>query len=157
MDGVRQITESPMQYALGFAAAELPLLTQMRSTILCTESDPGFITADAPVVWFNPQAYKKPPLFRSPSFSDPRLEITLPISPNQLLLLNHGEGPEASSSIQYIDVPENVVADVNRRLCFYCDKDFVVRRPVIDPRWFERGVPPPHSWAAVHGTDENPE
>jgi hypothetical protein len=152
MDHVRQITESPMQYALGFVAAELPILVQMRATILCTESDPGFITADAPVVWFDPEAYKKPPMFRSPSFSDPRLEITLPISPNQLLLLNHPESAEASSLIRYIDVSENIVADVNRRLCFCCDKDFVVRRAATDPRWFERGVPAPDSWEAMHGT-----
>ena len=152
MDDVRQITERPMQYALGFVAAELPFLVQMRSTILCTNSDPGFITADAPVVWFNPEGYKKPPIFRSPSFSDRRLEITLPISPNQLLLLNHSESGEAAPSIRYIDVPENIVADANRRLYFYCDKDFVVSRATTDPRWFERGVLPPDSWEAIHGT-----
>ncbi len=151
MDDVRQITERPMQHALRFVVAELPFLVQMRSSILCTESDPGFITADMPVVWFNPEGHRKPPIFRSPSLSDPRLEITLPISPNQLLVLTHPGSAEASSSRRYINVPENAVAEANRRQCFFCDKDFVVRRDAIDPRWFERGVPLADSWEAMHG------
>ena len=41
-------------------------------------SEIGFITSDNPVVWFDPEGHKKPPLYRSASFSDPKLEITFP-------------------------------------------------------------------------------
>jgi uncharacterized protein DUF4238 len=151
MEDVRQITQNPMQHALGFVSAELPLLVQMNSTILCTESDPGFITSDAPVIWFDPEWYKKPPLYRSPSFSDPRLEITMPISPNQMLLLTHSRDDESPQPLQYLDTPDTVVVEANRRLRFQSDKEFVVRRGIVDPRWFDPGVPPPDTWEATHG------
>jgi Protein of unknown function (DUF4238) len=149
MENVRQITENPMQYTLGFVGAELPHLVRMHSAILCTESDPGFITSDAPVIWFDPEWYKKPPIYRSPSLSDPRLEITLPISPTQMLLLTHPRSDQSPQSIQYVDVPETVVVEANRRLRFQTDKEFVVRRAIVDPRWFDRGTPPPDTWEAM--------
>jgi hypothetical protein len=148
MEDVRKITENPMRFTLGFVGAELPHLIRMRSTILCTDSDPGFITSDAPVIWFDPDWYKKPPIYRSPSLSDPRLEITLPISPNQMLLLTHPQDDEGVQPIQYLDVSETVVVEANRRLRFQSDKEFVASRAFIDPRWFERGTPPPDTWGA---------
>lgn len=150
MEEVRQITQNPMQYTLGFVGAELPHLIRMQSTILCTESDPGFITSDAPVIWFDPEWYKKPPIYRSPSLSDPRLEITMPISPSQLLLLKHPRSDGSLQPIQNVDVSEAVVVEANRRLRFQSDKEFVVRRGMIDPRWFDRGTPPPDTWEATH-------
>jgi hypothetical protein len=146
MENVRQITENPMRYTLGFVGVELPHLVKMHSTILCTDSDPGFITSDAPVIWFDPDWHKKPPLFRSPSLSDLRLEITLPISPDQLLMLTHPRDEVDQQPIQYLDVPEKVVVEANRRLRFQSDKEFVVRRAFIDPKWFDPGTPPPDTW-----------
>jgi hypothetical protein len=153
MEDVRRITQNPMQYTLGFVGAELPHLIRMRCTILCTESDPGFITSDAPVIWFDPDWYKKHPIYRSPSLSDPLLEITMPISPNQLLLLNHLPKVGSLKPIQYFDVPETVVVEANRQLRFQSDKDFVVRRGVVDPKWFDPGTPPPDTWEATHASD----
>jgi hypothetical protein len=80
LEDVRRLTSSPMENTLGpLMVAELPLLMQMRCLVLCANSKVGFITSDAPVVWFDPDWHRKPPLFRSPGFSDPRLEITLSI------------------------------------------------------------------------------
>ena len=89
LDDVRHVTSSPMEHTLGpYFAAELPHLLNMRCTVLCTPSDPGFITSDAPVVWFSPEWHKKPPMFQSPSLSDPLLEISMPVSPSQMLILS---------------------------------------------------------------------
>jgi Protein of unknown function (DUF4238) len=152
LDDVRRITASPMEHTLGFyVAAELPLLPLMRAIILCTNSGPGFITSDSPVVWFNPEWYKNPPIFRSPCFSDPLLEISLPISPEQMLVLTHPDPDNPPHGIQYLDVFERHVTELNRRTRFECHKEFVVRRNLTEPRWFDRGTMPSDSWEAQHG------
>lgn len=142
MDQVRAITASPMQSTLGpFISAEAPLLLKMRCIVICTDTDPGFITSDHPVVWFDSEWHKKPPMFRSPSFSDPELEITMPLSPGQLLMMRHGKA-EGAHRVEYFDLDAEVVCDLNRRSRFSCTNEFVVRREHSDPRWFDPGVEP---------------
>lgn len=152
MDEVRALAANTMQHMLEpLISAEAPLLARMRCRVLCTDSDPGFITSDSPVIWFDPDWYKKPPLFRSPAFCDPKLEITFPISPTQLLMLAHGE-----TGFDYKDVPDAVVADLNRRARFMCKESFVVRRAYLEPSWFEPGKPPRDSWENTY-TQESAE
>jgi Protein of unknown function (DUF4238) len=82
LDDVRKIRANPMQHTLEpLMAEEFPLLKRIRCFVLCTASEIVFITSDAPVVWFDPEWHRKPPLYRSACFSDPGLEITLPLSP----------------------------------------------------------------------------
>lgn len=134
MEEVRKMASNTMQHMLlPFISAETPLLAQMRCLVLCTRNDPGFITSDNPVVWFNPDWQNKPPMFQSPSFSDPELEITFPVSPNQLLMFTHGE-----PSLSYHDVPDAIVSEVNRRTRFSCNEYFVVRRAYLEPYWFDQ-------------------
>lgn len=145
-DAVKAVASSPMEHILGpLITAEFPLLAAMRCVVFCTDSDPGFITSDSPVVWFNPEAYKRPPLFRSPSFSDEALEITFPISHQQCLYMCHGE-----PGLAYQDVSPEIVADVNRRNRFYCTDEFVVRNGKIEPFWFDPGKQPADTWEATH-------
>jgi hypothetical protein len=159
MDDVRRLTASPMEHTLGpYIAAEMPFLPLMRATVLCASSDPGFITSDAPVVWFNPEWYKNPPMFRSPCLSDPLLEISVPVSPEQMLVLTHRgpvlthRGPDDSRrGIQYLNVLEHHVMELNRRTRFSCHEEFVVQREITHPRWFERGTMPSDAWEAQHG------
>ncbi len=135
---VAKLAENPMQSMLEpFIRAEAPRLVQMEAKVLCTEADPGFITSDAPVVWFDPEWYRKPPMYQSPGFLDPKLEITIPISPRQLLLLTHGD-----SGLTYLDVPDLMVSEVNHRTRFHCHEEFVVRRNYQESRWFEVGEIP---------------
>lgn len=139
---VVKLAENPMQSLLEpFIRAEAPKLVLMHETILCTDNDPGFITSDAPVVWFDPDWYKRPPRDQSPAFSCSKLEITMPISPHQLLLLTHGD-----TGLTYLDVPKLVVSEINRRTRFECDKEFVVRRSYQEPYWFEVGEIPDNAW-----------
>jgi len=142
VDEVRKFAENPLQETLApLMAAETRVLAALKGRILCTNSSPGFITSDNPVVWFDPDAYKKPPLYRSPCFADPKLEITMPISPTQLILLTHGE-----PGLEYLDVSDEAVLEINRRDRFSCDKEFVVQRNFVDPRWFDPGEEPEDSW-----------
>ncbi|WP_441281065.1 DUF4238 domain-containing protein [Tardiphaga sp. 862_B3_N1_1] len=153
LDDVRKITSSPMEHTLGpHMAAELPLLIQMRCRVLCTSSKIGFISSDAPVVWFDPEWHKKPPLFRSPSFSDPQLEITLPVSPSQALIFTHGL-IDRERPISYVDIPDHAVTEINRRTRFLCDKEFISRTQTTESRWFELGTLPPDAWELNEGKE----
>jgi hypothetical protein len=153
LDQVRQFTSSPMENTLGpLMASELPLLMRMRCIVLCTASQVGFITSDAPVVWFDPDWHRKPPLYRSACFSDPRLEITLPISPSQTLILIHGPFDPARP-VAYLDIEDRVVTEFNRRTRFRCNKEFVVRVEATEARWFDAGTLPPDAWELNEGKE----
>jgi hypothetical protein len=150
LDDVRRITASPMEHLLvPFIGGQLPFLLRMRCRVLCTTSEPGFITSDGPVVWFDPKWHTKPPLYRAPSLSDPLLEITVPLSPQQLMVLTHHDPAAPQYEIDYMDVADDVVTEMNRRTRFQCDKEFVVQRQTTMPRWFERGEIPADAWERV--------
>jgi hypothetical protein len=89
MDEVQAIVDKPLQTTLRVHVSTIvPLLAKMTYlTILCTESVPGFITGDEPVVWFDPEAYKRPPFYQSPALMYESIEITLPISPRSMMFL----------------------------------------------------------------------
>jgi hypothetical protein len=153
IDEIRKFTSSPMENTLvPLMESELPLLMLMRCIVLCTASQTGFITSDSPVVWFDPDWHRGPPLYRSPCFSDPRLEITLPMSPTQMLILMHGPFDPARP-VAYLDVGEEAVTELNRRTRFRCDKEFVVRREATEPRWFDAGTLPPDAWELNEGKE----
>lgn len=47
MEDVRRVVSSPMEHTLGpYLFAQLPFLLRMRCVVLCTGSDPGFITSE---------------------------------------------------------------------------------------------------------------
>jgi hypothetical protein len=151
LDDVRAITARPMEHTLGASiAAEFPLLMRMRCVVLCSTEGAAFITSDNPVIWFDPYWHRKPPIFRSASFSDPHLEITMPLSPEQTLLLMHGI-PGLEYGIEYVNVGANEVREMNRRIRFHCDKEFVGRTEFVDPAWFDRGTMPADAWELTTG------
>jgi hypothetical protein len=131
---------------LPYLEAELPLLMRMRCAILCTNSDPGFVTSDNPVVWFDPEAHKRPPMYRSPAFMYPKLQITFPLSPAQLLLLVHGK-----PGLEYIEIADRDVQEANRITRGHCFKEFVVKRDFVNSQWLDRGTMPPNAWELVEG------
>jgi hypothetical protein len=143
-----------MEHTLGpLMAAELLLLLRMRCTVLCSTSEIGFITSDAPVVWFDPEWHTKPPLYRSTSFSDPKLEITLPVSPGQALIFVHGD-MNMGRPVEYLDISDHAVTEINRRTRFHCNKEFIVRTQITEPRWFDRGTLPPDAWELTQDNDD---
>ena len=135
---VRQAADQPMQSEL---IPTIPILTnllvRMRLTILFTASEPGFITSDTPCVWFDPELYKLPSLLRSPGLGSKTIQVTMPISPNFLVLYTHYDKGG------YVEVnDEFFVDDLNRRTRFYCDEYFVVRNNIKKDIWFDPGKPP---------------
>ena len=97
MDQVQRIVDKPLQMVLApHVAATVPLLSKMTNlTILCTRKVPGFITSDEPVVWFDPESCKRPPMYQGPALMYDTIEITMPISPTRMILdpaVGHGRG-----------------------------------------------------------------
>lgn len=115
---------------------QLPILARMTLTVLTTTDSLGFITSDMPCVWFDPELYKLPPLYRAPGLGSRTIEVTLPVSPEQMLLLTWRPLRE------YIEIDTPPTDELNRRTRFYCDEYFVVKRKEKRDIWFDSGQPP---------------
>lgn len=138
---VKELHENPLQKMLpGMITSLTPMLSKLNMGILCTNNIPGFITSDYPCVWYDPEAYKRPPLYRAPALMYSALEITLPVSPKQTILLSRHD------YTGYIDVHERIVEEFNRRTRFHADEYFVVNSNMKMVFWFDPGEEPPDSW-----------
>ncbi len=128
---VEKIVESPMQSLLGtMVAVEASLLLELDIGIFCTSSVPGFITSDHPCVWFDPEAYKRAPYYRVPALMYESIEITLPISPSHVLLLNR------RALTGYKQASTRIVDELNRRTRYHAYEYFVASRKEQNPYWF---------------------
>lgn len=100
-----------------------------------------FITSDSPTVWFNPEAHKWPPFWRSPGLAQKSIEVTMPLTPKHTLYLSHDQRIQG-----YKQVSGKIVQELNRRTRFHCDKWFVSWKGEVRPEWFDPGVPPEGRW-----------
>ncbi len=136
-DDVQQMAEGPVgPMVVAMVQSQLPVLAQMNLAILTTDDPVGFITSDKPCVWFDPDAYKRPPIYRGVGLDSPKVEVTLPASPTQILLLSWHDLKG------YYRIPAAVLDDLNRRTRFSCDEYFVCRRNETRTIWFDPGTPP---------------
>jgi hypothetical protein len=139
-DDVKLLAEKPMQTMLPPMVGEAtPLLARLDFLVLVS-AGAAFITSDHPCVWFDPEGYKRPPLYQAPALIYESIEITLPVSPRQLILLNR------KGLWGYRDVSERVVDEYNRRTRFACTEHFVSDSNATKPIWFDPGVEPEDSW-----------
>jgi uncharacterized protein DUF4238 len=114
---------------------------QMNMTILCTNADEGFITSDRPFILNNPEAYKLPPVMRTPAPGrDATIEVTLPLTPNRLLLISHIYPPG------YMEATQDEVNELNSRVRFGCDEYFVSQKGMVKDCWFVPATIPADSW-----------
>lgn len=148
-DQVKELSEKPLQKTLFPMIRTLaPLLYRLDFALVVTEGVPGFITSDDPCVWFDPEAYRRPPLYRAPALMYETIEITLPVSPKLLILLNRKEFNGV------IPVDEFVTDELNRRTRFESDEYFIVNKKVKKAIWFNPDVEPDDSWDKVHGKEK---
>jgi hypothetical protein len=132
---LKTFADSPLQQILiPFIPRETALLMPLTLSILTTNAEPGFITSDAPCVWFDSEAYKRPFPHNGPGLAFDTIEITMPVSPQQMALLSRRP---LRSYIHLTD--DELVDDLNRRTRFYCDEYFIVRRNATKPIWFDLG------------------
>lgn len=160
MEQVQAIVDKPLQTTLAshvrVAADLLARMTHM--TILCTSQTPGFITSDEPVAWFDPEAYKRPPMFRGPALMYETIEITMPISPTRMLFLGrqNTHWPEYMD-LDALDLNERLLNDLNRRTCRHAREKVVVSRNEFRQIWTDPGVPAADAWQSDDGDSDDPE
>jgi Protein of unknown function (DUF4238) len=119
---------------------EAPLYFSMNMSVLVTNDPVGFITSDSPCAWYNPKAHTLPPFYRSPGLAQRDIEVTLPLTPQLMLLFSHHTfGP-------YLDVGEIFVEHANHRVRAFADKEFVSWKGELRPEWFADMPMPDDAW-----------
>ena len=142
---VEEIVREPLQTTLPSYIAQLaPRLCNLNMSILYTARSPGFITSDEPCLWFDPEAYKRPPMYRSPALMYESVEITLPLSPNLMALISHHDFPEYFD-LDNADFLDKALNDLNRRTCCHSRKSIIVNRQEFRKIWTDRGKKPHES------------
>ncbi len=150
-DDVKTLVANPMEHNFGARMNSLlPFLERMNLVIIETADPVGFITSDDPCVIYDPEAYKRSPMFRAPALALPSVEITLPLSPRQLLILSWWD-----IAAPFVPVPERIVDSFNRRTRFYAHEHFVVNQNVTKGIWFEPGQEPENSWEKTRGRTDD--
>jgi hypothetical protein len=148
---VRKLTAMPIQTMIPSVLRTVsPILAKMNMLILCTDDEVGFLTSDRPVTWYDPEAYKRPPLYRAPGLGIETIEVTMPLSPRQCLLFSW-LGPEG-----YIDASELALNELNRRHRSLCLGQYVVRSNARRDYWFKEFEPPDDAWEKQN-PDREPE
>lgn len=138
---VRHIASQPIQHFLGPWITTLsPLLAQMDIVVLGTNDPVGFITCDHPCIWFDPQAYKRPPFYQTPALMYPTTEIRFPLSPQQIIVFNQ------MGVNGYASVNEKGLDEFNRCTRFNAHDYFIVISNIKKDIWFDPGVEPEDSW-----------
>lgn len=148
-DDVKDLASQPMQKMFPSVFRILaPRLCQLDMAILkTTVGSPGFITSDNPCVWFDPKWHTRPPMFQSPALGYKTIEIRLPISPRQIIVLNRAR------KTGYFPIPDKYVdAEINRITRFSADRHFIANANVKKDIWFDPGREPQDSWAKTQGS-----
>jgi len=114
--------------------AQLPILCRMNLSILETDDALGFITSDAPCVWVDPAMRATTYSRSTPGLGSESIEVTLPVSPSQLLLL--------SWRVQsgYLFTREADLNEINRRTRLHSKEHFIVRENRTKSEWFLNSV-----------------
>ncbi|MFA6562308.1 MAG: DUF4238 domain-containing protein [Verrucomicrobiia bacterium] len=142
---VKSIHREPLQQLMmPMIASAIPLLSKLDLAVFGTNDPIGFITSDNPCIWFDPEDYKRPPLYRGPALASKTTEITLPVSPQQCVCLNqHGLNG-------YFKATDELIDEFNRRTRFHACKSFIVCCNQTKPFWFDPGKDPDDSWDKLH-------
>lgn len=149
LEDVRALEAKPVQHMVApVLRTVLPLLRQMHLAVLCTSDPLGFVTTDHPCTWFDPEAYKRPPFYRGPGLASPTIEVTLPITPQQCLVISHHP-----SLAGYIDIEQHTLDELNRRHIAHCSGHFIACRNETRPAWFVQRTLPDDAWEASRARD----
>jgi len=135
------LENSHAELVINTIKAAAPVLSGMTLTILTTNDSDGFITSDAPAVMYNPKAHRLPPFYRSPGLLQPDVEVSLPLSPQELALYCH-------QPLRYLYTPisNDVLDEVNRTTYFFAQEEFISRKGNTNEKWFEERAAPLDAW-----------
>jgi|BioPla2DNA2_1021312.scaffolds.fasta_scaffold61932_2 hypothetical protein len=132
LDDIEKLSSEPLQtLMLPRINAEFNCYSKMFMSILCTDDEIGFITSDNPCVWFDPEAYKRPPMYRAAGLGYKTIEVTMPISPSQAIFISYTPLPF------YVPVKISNVDSINRKTRFSAYRYFIVNRNYKNDYWFK--------------------
>lgn len=138
---VKQLASTPLQLMMpGVLKTVTPILIKMNMAVLCTDDPVGFITSDSPCIWFNPESYKLPPIYRAVGLGSKSIEVTMPISPSQCLIFSWGDFKD------YINIDSNILLELNNRHIALSSNQFISNSEAINKSWFERRPLPDDAW-----------
>ncbi len=141
LEEVKELADNPIKKTLFTQIeVEIPLIFSLDLAIFNTYGKPGFITSDNPCLWYDPEAYKRQPLYRSPAIAYPSIEIRLPVTPEQFIVLNR------QKITGHVDLFPTVANEFNRVTRFNCYKHFIVNCDYLDDYWYYEGKEPDDSW-----------
>lgn len=133
---IKELYENPLQNSVpSIIETVSPLFFVLDLAILRTNDGVGFITSDNPCLWFDPESHKRLPLYQQPALVYKTVEITMPISPNQLVFLNR-QGING-----YIGTKQPIVDELNRRIRFYANEYIIVNKKKLKQYWFQNKKP----------------
>lgn len=133
IEEVREIVENPLQSMLSSNVTQVaPLLYKKPYLILEAPIGNRFITSDNPCVWFDPANYQNPRPLGAGGLISPTLEITLPLSPKQMLFF----GGKLIASGFYLPAENETVDNLNKRTRIFSDEFFVSNKSEIKSSWF---------------------
>lgn len=137
MEEVEAIVHNPVQMFLGpEIQAVTPHLAGTRFAIVETGDSPGFITSDAPCVWFDSELLNRSPAFGAGGLISPSIEIAMPLSPQQLILFSH----QLNADGRYLPLSSDdpLVGQLNRRVCRFAHEYVVASQNVPRQPWRPR-------------------
>jgi hypothetical protein len=150
-DEAKEMSQRPIQVMLPIQMrVTLPIFVSMDIAIVETDQSPGLITSDDPCIWFDPDSYRRPPRFQDPSLMSKKIEVTLPLSPRQIVMLNR-KGINA-----YCKTTERAIEEYNRRAVAYADQFIITNANMKRDEWFEERELPPDAWENRRGTNAKP-
>lgn len=140
---VHNLASKPLQHTLfPMIISQANIFSQMHIAIIGAKITPGFITSDSPCVWFDPEAYKRPPFYRAVGLGYKTVEVTLPVSPEQIILISWNEQYDGYMELNY----DQIVDELNRRTRFHSEEYFIVNKNIKKDIWFDPGAEPEDSW-----------
>ncbi len=143
---IRALAERPIQTMLPSAIATvLRMISKMSVSVLCTSDVVGFVTTDHPCVLFDPKGHTLPPIYRGVGLTNPRVELTVPLSPSHCLLISH----RANLHGEFWALPPDSLDELNRRHIAHGNTSFVARENTTKPVWFRRYPLPDDAWEEV--------
>ncbi len=131
---VRSLATKPLQHTMfPLMISQVNIFSQMYMAIIGANISSGFITSDFPCVWFDKEVCKQPSSYCAVSLSSKKVEITLPISPEQIILISWHKEFDGYMELNY----ELIIDELNRRTRFQCENYFIVNKNIKKDIWFD--------------------
>jgi Protein of unknown function (DUF4238) len=134
--------ENPIQVTLpSDIESKTPLLVSwFKMSVFETDDETGFVTSDCPCVSYDRTQVSKPYGQRESMFASKGLELSLPISPGQMLFFSQLDYPAYHniSGLKMYSGRVPVLDELNRRTCLSGATSIITRRNFQRDYWFSK-------------------